>query len=371
MKRILVVLVMLVFVAFAATPAFAQGSRAGDRVCTSGSTVIRADETVNSVLLFGCGARIQSGAQVRRDIVSSGGDVVIEDKAVVQNDIVVFGGNLDIAGEVLGDVAVFGGNITLESTAVIGGNVAPIGGNLDRKEGAVVRGTVSRGTSGITPPRAPTPPTPFSYNWFANPINVFFGFVRVVLGVIALAAVGALTVAFWPSQTKQVAQVAQGSALPSLGVGCLTWIAVIVLSLLLVITICGIPFAVFVWLAIIIATLVGWVALGWLVGERVMNALHVRQADNVVIAAVVGVFLLALLSAAPIIGWLAGLIVAIMGLGAVVLTRFGTRAYPSLAPATVTPTLPTPPAPPVAPTPPAPPPPAPATESSETGKVES
>lgn len=378
MKRILILTLGLLLMAVAATPALAQGSRASDRVCTGGSTVIKSDEVVNSVLLFGCGARIESGAQVRKDIVSSGSDVVIEDKAVVQGDVVVFGGNLIVAGEVKQDVAVFGGNITLESTAIVGGDLAPIGGNLDRKEGAVVRGNTAPSTRGITPPRAPTPPrVPSASDWaerFNNPVSMFFGLVRGVLGVLAFIALGALTVAFWPVQTKQVADVAQSSALPSLGVGCLTWVAAFTLMLLLVITLCGIPFAAFIGLAFIVAMLVGWVALGRLTGEKILTALKLRQADNVVIAAVVGVFLLALLSAAPIVGWFAGMVLATLGLGAVVLTRFGTRKYPSVAPAVASPTLPppAPPAPitPVAPVPPTPPTP-PASESAETKKLES
>ncbi len=363
MKRILIFVLAILLVAFAATPAFAQDGRAGDRVCTGGSLVIKSDEVVNSVLLFGCGARIESGAQIRRDIVSSGGDVVIEEKAIVQGDVVLFGGNLTVAGEIREDVATFGGNITLESTAVVGGDLAPIGGNLDRKEGAVVRGKVSRGTSGITPPRAPTAPlspTPFSSGWFGGVFGGIFNLVRIVLGIVALAALGALTIAFWPTQTKQIAEVAQGSALPSLGVGCLTWIAAPTLIVLLVITICGIPFGAFVGLALAVAMLVGWIALGRLAGEKILDALHARQASNAVIAGVVGVLVLALISAAPILGWLIGMVVSTMGLGAVVLTRFGTRAYPAPGPATAMPVPAIPPAPATPPT----------SETSDTNKVE-
>jgi hypothetical protein len=37
---------------------------------------------------------------------------------------------------------------------------------------------------------------------------------------------------------------------------------------------------------------------------------------------------LAIVGFVPIVGWLVGLFIGLLGLGAVVLTRFGTRGYP-------------------------------------------
>lgn len=371
MKRVIGLLIALFIVAFAATPAFAQGVRSGDHLCTGGSTVVGSDDTVDSVILFGCGARIENGARVRKDVVSFGGNVVIEQGVTVAGDVVVFGGNLSDAGEIQGDVTVFGGNITLDPTAVVAGNVTPMGGFLDRKEGAVVRGRTTRGNFPV-PPVPPVPPSssfPLTVGGglFGGLVGAAFGMVRGLLAALAIAAIGALTVSFWPQQTKQVGDVARDAALPSLGVGCLTTIVAFALGLLLIITICGIPITLVIWLAFALASLVGWIAIGRLVGEKILEAAKARDTWNTpVIAVVVGILLLGLIGVAPFVGGLVAFVIATMGIGAVVLTRFGTRAYPqSLMPVPVAPVVvPAPPTPPVAvapivppapPTPPVPP----------------
>jgi hypothetical protein len=145
-----------------------------------------------------------------------------------------------------------------------------------------------------------------------------------------------LTVVFLPAQTKQVSDTAEKSTLPSLGVGCLTLLAAFPLFILLIILIITIPAALLLPVALIVAWLFGWIALGRLVGEKVMEALKARESLNVpIVAVVVGIILLAIVGAVPFVGWLISLVVGLIAIGAVVLTRFGTRPYPPLTPAPV------------------------------------
>ncbi len=114
----------------------------------------------------------------------------------------------------------------------------------------------------------------------------------------------------------------------------MTLLVALPLTLLLVVLIVTIPAAVLVPIALAAAWTLGWIALGWFFGEKILDALKAQESLRVpVIAVAVGTLLLALLSAVPLIGGLFGLVVGLVGLGAVVLTRFGTRAYPILTPA--------------------------------------
>ncbi len=351
MKRLLGVLIALLLVGVMATPAFAQGPRGGDRVCTGGEMTVGANEIVDNVILFGCGARISSGAQVLRDVVSFGGNVVIEKDVHVNRDVVVFGGNLDLAGEAGRDVTVFGGNVTLQPTAVVDGNLITSGGFTDQKPGAVVRGSTSRNTGFRVFPYtgnwSTTFPATFGGGVLGALAGLAFGLIRTIVYALALAALGALTVVFMPAQTKQVSDTAQTYAMPSMGVGCLTSFVAVTLGILLLITICGIPFGVLLLLALVIAWLFGWIALGRLIGEKLLEAFKVHEILPIV-AVVVGVIVLTIVSYVPIIGWLVGLFIGLLGLGAVVLTRFGTRTYPPLtpAPAALAPVAPSAPVPP-------------------------
>ncbi len=336
MKHLMQVLIALVLVAIMATPAFAQGPRNGDHVCLGGSTTVNATDPVDSVVLFGCGARIQSGARVQKDVVSFGGDVVIEKDVRITGDVVAFGGNVDIAGQVGHRVTVLGGNLTLESTAVVQNDVNITGGFIDQKEGSVVQGRIVRGQPfssgrvGVVPPAIF--PAAIGGGLFSAVSGLVFGLIRNLVYALALAALGALTVVFMPTQTHQVSDTAQKFAMESMGIGCLTVFVALTLGVLLLITLCGIPFGILVLLSLVVAWMFGWIALGRLTGERLLDAVKVREILPIV-AVVVGVLVLTIVSYVPVIGWLIGLFLGLLGIGAVVLTRFGTRPYPMPTPA--------------------------------------
>lgn len=353
MKRYMFVLLMALMLAFAATPAFADDGK-GDHTCIGGSTVVRGDETPNNVLLFGCGARIEKGAKVARDVVSFGGDVVIEEGVTIGHDVVSFGGDIDSAGQIGNDVFAFGGRITLQPTANVSHDVVTFGGGVERKEGATVQGQILRDGGSIprvrlNPPVPPIAPTFRNWN-FGGIVGDLIGGLFTTIG---LAALGALIIVFMPNQLKQVGDVAQQSALPSLGVGCLTWLVVPPLMILFILTCLGIPLSAVLGILFIAAGVMGWVAVGMIVGQRVLDAL---KAQNIVpiLAMVLGLLVLWLVTAIPFLGGLIWLFVASLAIGAVVLTRFGTRPYPmpvtstSMVPAPLS--QPTPPTPPATPT---------------------
>jgi hypothetical protein len=162
---------------------------------------------------------------------------------------------------------------------------------------------------------------------------------------LALAALGALIIVFLPSQLKQVADVAEKSAAPSLGVGCLTWLVVPPLMILFVVTCLGIPLSLALAIAFVAAIVLGWIAISVIIGDRLLNALKVKNIVPI-LAMVVGILVLWLVTSVPIVGWVVWLFIATLAVGAVALTRFGTRPYP---PAALAPVAPTPPVAPSAP----------------------
>ncbi len=350
MKRWSVLLLALICLAFLAPPAFAQGPNSGDHVCFGDSTLVGGDETPNNVVLFGCGARIQKGAQVRQDVVSFGGDVVVESGATIDRDVVVFGGRL-----------------TLESGSVVHHDVSVVGGILDRQQGSTVDGRVNYGPGQYTfgPRVVSIPPFGTGRGFLDFWGGLVIGAIRALVATVALIALGALVLVFMPAQTQQVAATAERAALPSFGVGCLTFLVAPSLVILFVITCLGIPLGVILAIAMVAAVMFGWIAIGTIVGDRLLRA--VRAANIVpMVAMLVGLLILWVITQLPILGGLIGLFVATLALGAVVLTRFGTRPYPGPVSTALTPL--SPPPPPVAPAPPAPPAPVtpPATGGTET-----
>jgi len=301
-----------------AVPAFAEGPNDGR-------------------VIFGGDFTLESGEELDGDLAVFGGNVVLEEGSLVDGDVAVIGGRARVAGKVDGDLVIFGGSVKLESTAVIEGDLVAFGGQIERAEGAIVRGEIVRGPGfefeGLTWGwRFPT--GPYVNRWPDRLFRFLFGVFQAGLVTLALMALGVLIVLFWPKQTELVGQAILAAPLSGLGVGFLTAIVAAALATLLAITICLLPMSFFVAVATLAAILFGWTAVGLLVGQRLLAALKVQEMNQLV-AVLMGVLLISLLTAVPCLGWLFAVVVGSLGLGAVVLTRFGTMAYPPPAPAPV------------------------------------
>jgi len=308
MKKVLLACLLGLLLVFSATPVFADGN--GGRV------------------IFGESFTLESGERMTGDLVVLGGSVILERESRVEGNVVVMGGSASVAGEVEKDMVVFGGNVVLQSTAIVDGDLVTIGGNVQREEGAIVRGQEAEGLEFRGLPRFWTlPERVYTYRWPDRWFSLIFDIFKAIFVALALAALGLLIVLFWPKQTEVVRQAILNTPLPSGGVGLLTGIVAVALMVLLAITICLSPIAFLLGVALLAASIFGWAAVGLLVGQRLLEAFKVRGITPLM-AVAVGILLLSLLGAIPCLGALVVIVAGCVGLGAVVLTRFGTQTYP-------------------------------------------
>jgi hypothetical protein len=177
---------------------------------------------------------------------------------------------------------------------------------------------------------------------------------EAIIAFLAVAALGVLFIAFAPKNLSLVQQTATEMWPISLGVGFLTLLVAIVVIIVLLVpaiilfviggvltatiigAIVGIPVILlgaallFIPAAIVVvATLMGWVAISQYVGDRVIAVID--RPSNPILSFLVGLVLLSLLGAVPCIGWLFTLGLACIALGAVVLSRAGTVLPPQIA----------------------------------------
>ena len=330
-NRIWLALVLALLLGTAAVPAFAQQpGNDNNQVCTGGALTVEPGTAVNNIALFGCTGIVRAGATVSGSAVVLGGSLRIEQGAKVAKGVAILGGTVNIEGEVGGDVSVAGGTVILSDTSVVGGNVRISGGSLQRTASATVRGSVSQENNPhipFGPPGAPAAPFPFGG---FRPFTDGFNFVRGIFSALAFAALGAVLIALFPVPVRRVSDTAEQQFVPSVGVGCLTVIVSIFLAVGLAITIIGIPVVVLLAIVEAAAWVFGWISIGALAGGRILHALNARNVTPV-LAVVVGVLVIALIAQIPVLGGLVGLVVGLLGLGAVILTRFGSRPYPLLA----------------------------------------
>ena len=329
MKRILSIAALLALaLTLGAGTAQAQGPD-DDRLCIGrNNETIESGQQARNLIVIGCNAIVRSGGSVRDDVTVFGGNLSIEKGARIGQDIAVLGGNVTIGGEVGKDIAIVGGNVSLLEGAVVNGNVRIAGGSLRRADGAIVRGSVSEGAGpDIRFPTFFNPPS------FTRPLRWDADFGSGLLGVVAMAALGVLVAALAPVGLQRVAGAAQNALPMSAGVGCISMIALPVAMIAFAITIIGIPIALLLVLATAVAWYFGWIGIGYLVGVRLLEALR-AGAIVPVLSTLFGVVILAVVGNVPCLGGLITLLVGTLGLGAALLTRFGTKTYPPVGGAT-------------------------------------
>ncbi|GMR11364.1 MAG: hypothetical protein BMS9Abin28_2195 [Anaerolineae bacterium] len=298
-----------------------------------------AGEAEQGQVIFGGTFTLKSGEVLNGDLVIFGGSVELEEGSIVDGDVLLFGGNAEIHGEIDGDLALLGGNADLGPTAVITGGVATMGGNVDRADGAIVEGDFVSADGFYLPFNFELPNLPdfrdaarvrpfgrSSFGPFFSPVTSILWFVLRILLVSALAI---LVVLFWPKPAERTGEAAVSQPIVSGGLGCLTFIVVPILSVLLGITIIGLPLSFLTVVVLVVAVVFGWIAIGVEVGRRMAEAfdweLHPAAAAGIGTLAVS--FVVGGIGLIPCIGWLAPLLVGSAGLGAVILTRFGSRQY--------------------------------------------
>jgi hypothetical protein len=328
-KWMLLIMTIVVF-ALPGT-ARAQGGQ-GDKFVTGGTYTLAGGETLDgSLYILGGSVTLQAGSRVR-------------------GDVTLAGGSLHANGQIDGDILATGGSINLGGTGIVEGNVSTLGGTLNYANRDQIKGEISSNLGGPFPLRLPN--SLLSPDFRIN-LNPLWSGLWLILRSFLWAGLAVLVVLFIPKQTERVTQAVVSQPLIAGGLGLLTVIVYPLLLLVLVVTIIGIPISLLGVVALAVTWAFGVIAVGIEVGNRLGQGFHQDWAPAA--AAGVGTFILTLvvngIDMIPCVGWLAPALVGVVGLGAVLLTRFGTQAYLAGAPHLSTPS-PTPPTGAVAPLPP-------------------
>lgn len=282
-------------------------------------------------IIFGTSFTLQDGEILNGSLLSFGGDITLEEGSVITGDVVMFGGSLDTSGEIGGGINSFGSIVNLLQGANIDGDVIMVGTNFHREDGARIGGQVITETSFQTISSLPfsiMPHLPVVRNlgsWIA------WDWLWFLFRMFLWALLGLLLAMFFLKPLEYTASTVLSQPILCWGVGTLTLIVLPVMLLILTVTIILIPVALIGLLALVVTCFFGWVAIGFEVGRNLNRQLN--QQWTSVVATSIGTFMVSLVvfgiaKLVPCIGWLVPIIVFPVGLGAVILTRFGTRAYP-------------------------------------------
>lgn len=272
----------------------------------------------DDVVIFGRDYILESGQTIDGSLIVFGGNVTVETDAVILHDMVVFGGNVDMDGRLNGDVFILGGNIDLGPNAYVDGDLISPGGNIFTDPAAQIRGNRFSDFGPF-----------FSRGLDFGPGSWTLGsLLWLLFQSLAMSAVAVLVALFAPDHLRRTSAAVVQRPVESGGLGCLTFVLLPFVLLITLITLIGPPVIVFL---ILVALALGWVALGYELGRRL--ALAFNQDWTIVLEAWVGTLSLgvvaSLIGLVPCVGWMAGVVLGALALGAVLLSRFGTLGQPA------------------------------------------
>ena len=253
-------------------------------------------------------------------IVQIGGRVNLG-KTEIVNDIILIAGDAKIQGRVKGYIFVFGGNVEIDTGAQVAGKVTVVLGEITGKEG--LRNNTKHGTdayqeiNGLKLATAATllmmegiPKEVWGdrqYAWFGWELMTF----------ITLTLIHLLLVLIFPQQINNMASTISQRPVGSTLLGLIILIIVPYLSILLILSIAGIPFAMLLSAILLPIAIYGKTAIFLSIGGTIFP-----QQSNVV-AVVVGYWIYRMATVIPYLSIPTFIIASTIGIGVSLRTLFG------------------------------------------------
>ncbi len=290
--------------------------------------------------------------EVARDVVVFSGSLRVEGEVI--GDAVAIGGSAWIDGQVTGDVTAVGGSVHLGPKAEVMGDVNAIGGSVHRDEGAKVLGQVNNVGVGPLVFRGGdhvirTHPYRWRSNWVAewSPFRHLMLLFWKILGIMVLMLFACLVLVLFPQRLERVEERLRRepwkAALVGLGAEILFAPLLLAVIVLLAVSIIGIPLLLlvpFLVLAFFLTAFFGFAASAHRVGRWTEERFS-WHFGNPYLQMVVGIGLIVVISLCGrviglgggvltffsvsllIIGWLVQYLAWTVGLGAALMSRWG------------------------------------------------
>jgi hypothetical protein len=293
---------------------FALQAGPGTKLVLGGSYTLAEDERLDgSLFILGGAADLAPGS-------------------LVDGDIVLLGGSLAANGRVAGSISALGGMLRLSETSVIEGDLNILGSSVTGEAQAAIQGDINSEQTSMLPLiipgdlRLPIPNIQVRF-------NPFWDLLWILFQSMLWAAAATLVALVAPQAVQRVGRAFVAQPIVAGGLGLLTAVVAPLVMLVMAITIIGIPLAVLLALALAVVWAYGLIAIGTELGKRLAQ---MGKADwALALSAALGTFLLTLVvnsvgEIIPCVGWIVPLLAGLLGVGAVLLTRFGTRSFPDI-----------------------------------------
>ena len=321
-----------------------KGRTVKEDIATDGTITVNGVLDGTAVSLGG--APVTVSGRVTGDVVSIGGRVDITGRT--DGDVAGIGGSVTVSGAVAGAVTTIGGSVELAGTGEVAGDIAVVGGSVVKGKDTVHKGEVIsfdvRMMRDVRPRvlRTARRAGELHERWDIWPW-VTGGIIGLgVLVLFSLLATGAvlliLPAVFFPKNVENSAAAIAEDMWKACGIGALMVVGFVPVLLMMVISILGIPLVPFALMLYFAAGALGLGAFSVVLQERFFKGIKTRGPSGLPGKVGVGYALMAGLiifgKLIPFIGGILSLIGimllsfgAMLGLGAVWMTRMGSRHH--------------------------------------------
>lgn len=292
----------------------------------SGMNLLLKQTVIAMVVLLVTG--LAAGARAEHTTVFKiGEDVTVEEGGRV-NHVLTINGQITVNGTVEGNVIAVGNSVVLSRTALVKGNVVVLGGVLVKGRGADVQGSIteinSSNISEVITRVLSDEWEGWSWVFAIFSLTIFFSVLIIAVLIVLLI----------PKSIRTIAAAIQEETMKITLWGLLGMVLVVPLAILLTVSVIGIVLIPLEMILVVCAGLLGFIAVSQLLGHHLYR-LCKRPDQHILRETFWGLVVLWIVGWLPYIGWMIKVLALMMGLGAVIYTRFGThtprRPAPNIA----------------------------------------
>jgi len=269
------------------------------------------------LLIFGLLLGPAAIASADTSIFKIGSDVTIEKGQKIQS-VVAIGGQITVSGAVEKSVVAIGGSVVLTKTAVVKGNVVSLGGVIVIARDASVGGDLTEiNSSNLYETLAAALSSEWEgWSWIFAVISLSIFFVILVLALLIAALL--------PKPVRIVSEAIHENTFKVVLCGILGLVLIAPLALLLTISVVGIALIPLEVIIVVCSVLLGFIAVSRIIGGKALR-LFKRPNPGIVRETFWGLLIIWLIGWIPYVGWMVKAIAIVLGLGSVLITRFGTH----------------------------------------------
>jgi len=274
----------------------------GDDLSVAGSNIEIDGSGPDNAMIFGSDIKIGKDTNIKRDLLIIGTTINIE--GMINKDAKIYGDDITISGDIGGNVTVDSESLTILPSTAISGDLNYTGPEkADIKDMSSIKG-------GIT------------YNQKAKPQKSHLDSVRISIEfMLPLLLIGILIIYFMPGFIEKTDKIIRTRTLLSIISGITGLIIIPIASILIIITIVGIPISLMILALYIMGLYISKIFIGVTLGQYILK-ISGRKKQTKYLCLVVGLVALELIFIIPFIGSLAKLIALVLGFGALIIARY-------------------------------------------------